>query len=86
MLESGRYPLHLKRRIRGLEGHLSNDQALDLFVTHRPPWMKLLVLSHLSAVNNHPQLVQEIFSRHANGIKIVVASRYEETEVFCIHG
>jgi phosphoribosyl 1,2-cyclic phosphodiesterase len=84
MLEKGRYPPYLKRRIRGMEGHLSNDQALDLFLNHRAPWMKLLVLSHLSAMNNDPGLVHEIFSRHANGTKIVVASRYEETGVFCI--
>jgi phosphoribosyl 1,2-cyclic phosphodiesterase len=86
MLENGRYPLFLKKRIRGMEGHLSNDQALELFTTHRSPRMELLVLSHLSAKNNHPDLVQEIFNRHANGTKIVVASRYEETEVFCIRG
>ena len=84
MLENGRYPLFLKKRIRGMEGHLSNDQALELFINHRSSWMQLLVLSHLSAKNNHPDLVHEIFNRHANGTKIVVASRYEETEVFCI--
>jgi phosphoribosyl 1,2-cyclic phosphodiesterase len=84
MLENGRYPVFLKKRIRGMEGHLSNDQALDLFTTHRSPGMKLLVLSHLSAENNRPHLVHELFSRHANGTKIVVASRFEETEVFCI--
>jgi phosphoribosyl 1,2-cyclic phosphodiesterase len=85
MLEAGRYPLNLKRRIRGDEGHLSNDQALELFLSHRAPWLKLLVLSHLSAENNHPQLVHELFSRHADGTKIVVASRFEESEVFSIH-
>jgi phosphoribosyl 1,2-cyclic phosphodiesterase len=84
MLERGRYPVYLKRRIRGAEGHLSNDQALDLFTTHRSPWLQLLVLSHLSAENNHPELVREIFTRNANGTRIVVASRHEETEVFCI--
>ncbi len=84
MLESGRYPVYLKRRIRGMEGHLSNDQALDLFSTHRSPVIQLLVLSHLSAENNHPGLVHEIFSRHANGAKIIVASRHAETELFCI--
>ena len=84
MLERGRYPLYLKRRIRGDEGHLSNNQALDLFTTHRHDKMQLLVLSHLSAENNHPQLVHELFSLHANGTRIVVASRFEETEVFCI--
>jgi phosphoribosyl 1,2-cyclic phosphodiesterase len=85
MLEEGRYPVYLKRRIRSAEGHLSNDQALDLFISHRSPEMQLLVLSHLSAENNHPQLVYDAFSRHANGTKIVIASRYEESEVFRIH-
>ena len=84
MLEKGRYPHYLKQRIRGAEGHLSNDQALDLFITHRSPFMKLLVLSHLSAENNRPELVKELFSSHANGTRIVVASRFEETEVFCV--
>lgn len=82
MLEEGKYPLFLKRRIRGEEGHLSNHQALDLFTTHRPSFMRLLILSHLSAYNNSPQLVHDLFSTHANGTKIVVASRYKESEIF----
>lgn len=82
MLENGRYPVFLKRRIQGMEGHLSNDQAIELFTTHRSPLMQLLILSHLSAENNHPDLVHKIFSKHSNGTKIVVASRYEESEVF----
>ncbi len=82
MLENGRYPVYLKRRIRGMEGHLSNDQALELFTSHRSPAMELLVLSHLSAENNHPQIVHDLFTRNANGTRIVVASRHEESEVF----
>jgi hypothetical protein len=46
--------------------------------------MSLLVLSHISAHNNSPKLVKDLFRKHANGARIVVASRYEETEVFCI--
>jgi phosphoribosyl 1,2-cyclic phosphodiesterase len=84
MLETGRYPAYLKRRIRGDEGHLSNIQALELFKAHRAPWLQLLILSHLSAENNRPGLVEELFRKHANGTRIVVASRYEETKVFCI--
>ena len=65
-----------------MEGHLSNDQALELFTSHRSPAMELLVLSHLSAENNHPQIVHDLFTRNANGTRIVVASRHEESEVF----
>lgn len=82
MLEEGKYPLFLKRRIRGEDGHLSNIQALELFTTHRPSFMSLLILSHLSAYNNSPEIVHELFSKHANGTKIVVASRYRESELF----
>jgi len=84
MLENGRYPQALKRRIRGVKGHLSNKQALDLFTTHRLPEMKLLLLSHLSAENNHPQLAYNVFYPHAGGTKIVVASRYVESEVYSV--
>lgn len=84
MLEKGWYPRQLKQRIRSAEGHLSNDQALDLFTTHRAPWMELLVLSHLSAINNRPELVQELFRPHADRVRIAVASRHRESEVFVV--
>jgi phosphoribosyl 1,2-cyclic phosphodiesterase len=84
MLDKGGYPFHLKRRIRGGHGHLSNKQALELFITHRPPFMTHLLLSHLSKNNNDPKLVQELFSNYADEITIIVASRYEESAVYHI--
>ncbi|RAJ08591.1 phosphoribosyl 1,2-cyclic phosphodiesterase [Chitinophaga skermanii] len=85
MLENGRYPYFLKNRIRGGKGHLSNRQALELFQAHRPAHMSLLLLSHLSKDNNDPQLAQSMFNEHANGVKVMVASRYEESPVFKVH-
>jgi phosphoribosyl 1,2-cyclic phosphodiesterase len=84
MLEDGTYPYYLKQRIRGDKGHLSNKQALDLFLSHRPPHMTHLLLSHLSQNNNCPDLVAKFFHPHAAGIKIIVASRYEESAVYRI--
>lgn len=84
MLEGGRYPYRLKRRISGGRGHLSNIQALDLFRTHRSPYLSHLLLSHLSKDNNCPRLVEELFLTHAGPTRIVVASRYEESPVFRI--
>ena len=84
MLENGRYPYVLKKRIRGGYGHLSNKQALEIFVKHRPSFMSHLLLSHLSRDNNDPQLVQQLFEQHAQQTKIVVASRYEASELFHI--
>jgi phosphoribosyl 1,2-cyclic phosphodiesterase len=86
MLENGRYPIYLKNRIRGGKGHLSNSQALALFTIHRPTFMSHLLLSHLSKDNNDPELVLNLFQKHANGTRVVVASRYEESEVYTIGG
>jgi phosphoribosyl 1,2-cyclic phosphodiesterase len=84
MLEEGRYPVFLKRRIRGDHGHLSNMQALEIFNSYRAPFLNLLVLSHLSAQNNHPRIVQELFALHANGTRIAIASRYQESEKYFV--
>lgn len=84
MLEKGNYPIFLKNRIRGGKGHLSNRQALDLFINHKPAFMSHLLLSHLSKNNNSSELVHRLFDAHAGNIKIIVASRYQQTEVFYI--
>ncbi len=84
MLENGRYPWHLKNRIRGSHGHLSNKQALDIFLAHRPSFMSHLLLAHLSKDNNDPALVQRLFEPHAGATKITVASRDQASELFLI--
>jgi len=86
MLEQGRYPWHLKNRIRGGHGHLSNREALQLFIDHRPVQLTHLLLSHLSQDNNDPELVQQLFTQHANGVHVTVASRHIETPVYCVGG
>lgn len=55
MLEEGSYPLDLKRRIRGPDGHLSNGQAGDLLSALCHADLKKVVLAHLSRENNAPQ-------------------------------
>lgn len=86
MLEQGRYPYFLKKRIRGGQGHLSNAQALELFTTHRPDFMSHVLLSHLSRDNNAPELARGLFAQQAGGVHIAVASRDRETEVYHITG
>lgn len=84
MLREGHYPFYLKKRIQGTHGHLSNVQALELFLRHRAPFLSHVLLSHLSKENNSPQLVQKLFEQHAGTTKVVVASRDYETDVFRI--
>jgi phosphoribosyl 1,2-cyclic phosphodiesterase len=86
LLENGRYPWPLKNRIRGGKGHLSNHQALELFVRHRPAYMSHLLLAHLSQDNNRPELVQRLFEDASHGTFVVVASRHGESEVYAIDG
>lgn len=84
MLEQGRYPFYLKRRIRGGKGHLSNKQALEMFITHKPDYMSHVLLAHLSKDNNDPILAQQLFAQHAGDTHVSVASRYQESAVYCI--
>src|SRR5688572_21562552 len=84
MLMNGSYPYVLKKRISSDNGHLSNTQALELFTNHRGKQLSHLILSHLSKNNNKPELVDQLFRQQAGATNIIVASRYEETPVFCI--
>ncbi|HEN21222.1 MAG TPA: MBL fold metallo-hydrolase [Desulfobacteraceae bacterium] len=56
MLEQGPYPLFLKRRIKGQDGHLSNQQASGLLETVSHEDLKFVVLAHLSETNNQPEI------------------------------
>jgi phosphoribosyl 1,2-cyclic phosphodiesterase len=84
MLENGSYPVQLKKRIRGGEGHLSNVQALELFIKYRSPYLSHLLLAHLSKNNNHPHIVEKLFSTHADKVNVIIASRDMETPVYTI--
>lgn len=84
MLQNGRYPYHLKSRISGGKGHLSNHQAFKLFIAGRSPQLSHVFLSHLSADNNDPDLARSLFQSQSGSTEIIVASRYRETPVFHI--
>ena len=84
MLANGRYPVFLRNRISGRQGHLSNVQALQLFMNHRPSFMTHVLLSHLSKENNHPALVEALFNQHAKAVAIVHAPRDKATAVYHI--
>lgn len=63
MLRHGPYPAHLKRRIAGEKGHLSNRQSADLLAELVHPGLTLVVLAHLSEENNTPELALQGASR-----------------------
>ncbi len=59
MLEVGSYPYHLKQRILGKRGHLSNEAAGQLLCEVLHDNLKHIVLGHLSRENNYPSLAYE---------------------------
>lgn len=60
MLDEGPYPLYLKRRIKGQEGHLSNQQGADLLGAVSHGDLRHVVLAHLSEINNDKGKAREI--------------------------
>ena len=54
MLQTGPYPFHLKRRVAGHHGHLSNRAAGELVAESMHRGLQQVVLAHLSETNNTP--------------------------------
>ena len=76
MLQEGPYPRHLKDRVSGTRGHLSNDETGTLLeeVAHRQ--LGSVILAHLSENNNRPQLALERARRSLSsvaGVQISIA-------------
>ena len=63
MLREGPYPLALQQRVLSSMGHLANTDAVACAVELAGERLQLLVLAHLSEVNNHPDLVLEAARR-----------------------
>ncbi len=59
MLQVGRYPYYLKRRILGEKGHLSNENAGQLLCRLLHDQLKAVFLGHLSQENNYEALAYE---------------------------
>ena len=59
MLRDGPYPWHLKQRVGGRHGHLSNDAAGSLLATVLDGEASVVALAHLSGTNNVPDLALE---------------------------
>lgn len=85
MLMHGRYPAWLKARVRGDEGHLSNQQALFYLSRFIGPKTKQVCLAHISKENNDPDLC---LSSMLDGLKennvdfknVIVAKQQERVD------
>ena len=59
-VQSGPYPYHLKARILGDRGHLSNEAGAELAWTAVEGGARTVVLAHLSHENNTPARAHEV--------------------------
>ncbi|MBW1862500.1 MAG: MBL fold metallo-hydrolase [Deltaproteobacteria bacterium] len=79
MLEEGPYPLELQRRIKGPDGHLSNQQAGELLKAVYHEDLRLVILAHLSEANNLPEKALQ----EAN--KAITRDGQEKTRIVLSH-
>jgi phosphoribosyl 1,2-cyclic phosphodiesterase len=83
MLMRGPYPVHLKRRIQGSRGHLSNRDAAELI--RQGLSLKWACLAHLSEHNNSPAAAVRTH-REVLGdeFQLYIASRYEVSDMLLL--
>ena len=59
MLRNGKYPYHLKQRIRSDRGHISNEDTCKYLKKLIGDKTKYILLAHLSEENNTPETVEK---------------------------
>lgn len=77
MLKSGPYPQHLKNRILGSQGHLSNTKCGEALVECATEKLKIVWLCHLSEENNHPELARKTVETILRNSGIVAGKDFE---------
>lgn len=58
MLKVGPYPWHIKQRVMSRQGHLSNLATAEFLSGDFDAAAQVLVLAHLSEINNHPEIAR----------------------------
>lgn len=61
LLQNGSYPQHLKRRVGGKLGHLSNTQTVDFLGHVNHQRLREVVVGHISEQNNAPVCLDKAF-------------------------
>ncbi len=83
MLMEGPYDWALKQRIKSINGHLSNLQAVGVVSQVMHHGLQNLVLAHLSEINNDPQLALNTMRNYLQTIRsdvhLLVASQNQHT-------
>lgn len=77
MLWSGAYPWYLKKRINGVNGHLSNNDCATTIGRLLEKGTSRFVLSHLSQENNSPQIALSTTTQYLSEIGVNVEKDIE---------
>lgn len=82
MLRYGPYPQHLKNRISGKHGHISNDDAAQLVGQCDRSQLQWVCLGHLSAHNNSPEVAMATHrDRYGDRFPLFCADRQSATKL-----
>ena len=86
MLMKGKYPYHIKMRILGDKGHLSNKDSANYLSNFIGDNTKHVILAHLSHENNEPEIAlnnlkKVLKEKNINNPDIIVATQEERTEL-----
>ena len=93
MLDMGPYPYNLKQRIKGVEGHLSNEECGEAIVEILKNGLgKNIILGHLSNTNNTPELaeltVKDIITENniklGSDVLLSMANRYKPSKLITL--
>jgi len=89
MLLDGPYPWHLKQRVSGRLGHLSNRAAGEMLRHTAAENCRAVVLAHLSEKNNTPALARQaaanaLASKGHGRVEMRVASSTKPTPPVCL--
>ena len=76
MLKNGPYPQHLKVRIDGPTGHLSNVACGEAMANYATTCLKRVWLCHLSEENNHPVLALKTVEQTLRSYGIIIGKDF----------
>ncbi|AOY56845.1 MULTISPECIES: MBL fold metallo-hydrolase [Desulfococcus] len=79
LLMHGPYPWHLKQRVKGRTGHLSNSQSRELLQEVIHEGMRHVILGHLSQQNNTPDHALREVALALNGHKTRISVALQDT-------
>lgn len=85
LLHQGPYPASVRARIASSHGHLSNEAAAQFAVELMHPGLTAVILAHLSAECNRPELALDVVDRALRGVgyegMVIVADQDRPTDL-----